>query len=103
MKLLNQLLKLPVLRYDNQEWYGNFKTLQLEKLFEEMQEFKKEDDILNKACEYLDMLQVVLSFSDMFSNDVLDQACRFNNEKHQKRKKFDIIGKYEIFKILNKK
>jgi hypothetical protein len=51
----------------------------------------------------MDVIQVALSFLDRFDIDTIDQAWRLNIDKHKERKKFDIVGKYEIFRILHKK
>jgi predicted house-cleaning noncanonical NTP pyrophosphatase (MazG superfamily) len=102
MKNLNQLIKLPVLNYSNIE-IDKFDKVQSEKLIEEIEEFITETDTLKKACELMDVIQVALSFLDRFDIDTIDQAWRLNNEKHKERKKFEIIGKYEIFKIMYKK
>lgn len=101
MKNLNQLIKLPVLKYPS----DNFENIQINKLIEEIEEFRQEKDCrkTEKACELLDLLQVSLSFLELFSVDEIDQAYRLNLEKHKDRQEFEIIGKYEIFKIMYKK
>jgi predicted house-cleaning noncanonical NTP pyrophosphatase (MazG superfamily) len=102
MKNLNQLIKMPVLKYSLDL---DFENRQIEKLFEEIEEFRQEKDCrrTEKACELLDLLQVSLSFLELFSVDEIDQAYRLNLEKHKDRQEFEIIGKYEIFKIMHKK
>jgi predicted house-cleaning noncanonical NTP pyrophosphatase (MazG superfamily) len=102
MKNLNQLIKLPVLDYSNIE-IDKFDKLQSEKLIEEIEEFMIETDTIKKACELMDVIQVALSFLDRFDIDTIDQAYRLNLEKHKERKRFAVIGKYEIFKIMYKK
>ena len=102
MKNLNQIIKLPVLDYSKIE-IDEFDQLQSNKLIEEIEEFLIEDDTLKKACELMDVIQVALSFLDRFDIDTIDQAWRLNIDKHKERKKFDIVGKYEIFRILHKK
>lgn len=102
MKNLNQLIKLPVLDYKDIE-IDEFDRRQSEKLIEELEEFLSENDTLKKACELIDLIQVAFSFVDRFDIDTIDQAWRLNFDKHKDRKVFDIVGKYEIFKILHKK
>jgi predicted house-cleaning noncanonical NTP pyrophosphatase (MazG superfamily) len=102
MKNLNQIIKLPVLDYSKIE-IDEFDQLQSNKLIEEIEEFLIEDDTLKKACELMDVIQVALSFLDRFDIDTIDQAWRLNIDKHKERKRFDIVGKYEIFRILHKK
>jgi len=102
MKNLNQLIKMPVLDYGNIE-IDDFDNIQSNKLIEEIEEFLSENDTLKKACELIDVIQVALSFLDRFDINTIDQAWRLNLEKHKDRKIFDIVGKYEIFKILHKK
>lgn len=102
MKNLNQFIKLPVLKYP--DWIiKDFDNLQSNKLIEEVEEFLIEDDKLKKACELFDILQVSFSFLDRFDKDTIDQAYQLNMQKHKDRQKFDIIGKYEIFKIMHRK
>ncbi|MDD5589430.1 MAG: hypothetical protein PHP92_05220 [Candidatus Nanoarchaeia archaeon] len=102
MKNLNQLLKIPILQYDTND-KKQFEKYQARKLVIELAEFEIEKDELKKACEALDVLQVSFSLLNLFDHDTIDQAWRLNLEKHKDRKIFDIVGKYEIFKILHKK
>jgi hypothetical protein len=95
-------MKLPVLKY-NSLLVSNFDIVQSNKLIEELEEYMAENDSIKKACELFDMLQVCFSFFDKFDKDIIDQAYQLNMKKHKDRQKFDIIGKYEIFKIMHKK
>jgi len=104
MKNLNQLIKLPVLDYACLEMNKiEFEEAQILKVKEEIEEFTTEKDKINKCCELFDIIQSSLGLLELFSVDEIDQAFRLNMEKHKERKRFAVIGKYEIFKIIYKK
>jgi hypothetical protein len=103
MKNLNQLLKIPILQYDTLNDKKQFEKYQSRKLVIELEEFEIEKDILKKACEALDVLQVSFSLLNLFDHDTIDQAYRLHYEKLKNRNQFPILGKYEIFMIMNKK
>lgn len=104
MKNLNQLFKLPILRYPENWKYTieKFDDIQLEKLYEEIEEYVAETDDIKKCCELFDIIQVVFSLLENFNKDTIDQAYRLNLDKHKCRKKFDIVGNYDIFKMIKK-
>jgi len=101
MKNLNQLLKLPVLKYDLID-KSNFEKNQIDKILEEIEEFETEKDYLKKCCECLDVIQVSFSLLELFNQDIIDQAWRLHNEKLKKKKSFEIKGIFEIFQICNR-
>ena len=92
---MKDLLILPILDYKILD-KANFEKNQVTKLIEELTEFKNETDYLKKCNEYIDLLQVNLSFTNLFNPAILEQACLLNIEKHNKRKIFDIKGYYNI-------
>jgi len=103
MKNLNQLFKLPVLDYAKMNLdKDNFESAQINKLFEEIEEFRSETSIIKKCCELFDIIQVVFSLLNIFSLDEIDQAFRLNIEKHNNRGIFKILGFFEIFKLMKK-
>jgi hypothetical protein len=92
-------LILPLLEYNLQD-KGNFEIQQIEKLFEEITEFRIEQDYIKKANELIDIIQVSLSLLNLYNNDILDMACKNNYEKHENRNIHAILGKIEI--LINK-
>lgn len=104
MKNLNQLFKLPILQYPEQwkDTIERFDDIQLEKLYEEIEEYVAETEDIKKCCELFDIIQVVFSLLENFNIDTIDQAYRLNLDKHKSRGKFKIIGNFDIFKIIKK-
>lgn len=101
---LNKIFAMPVLQYKNTKDIDYFEKKQLEKLLEEIEEFKTEDIRINKSnkiCELLDILQVVLSFLELFSKEEIKKASTMHKSKLEAR--YKLIGKYEIYQFLNKK
>jgi predicted house-cleaning noncanonical NTP pyrophosphatase (MazG superfamily) len=99
-KNLNYFFKLPILQYNKEN--ENFEKDQVNKLLEEIEEFQNEKDLIKKCCELFDIIQVVFSLLNLFSLDDIDQSFRLNIEKHRNRGLFQVLGYFDIFKLLKK-
>lgn len=94
------MLLLPILKYQTLD-KSEFERMQIDKLFEEIKEFRLEKDYIKRANELIDIIQVCLSLLNLFDTDILTIACGKNYEKHQKRNIYEILGNIKI--IIDKK